>query len=135
MIGYITIGTNDIEKSAKFYDELFKVLGIGRMMDFEGYVAWGKKDGSAGFSITKPFDGKHATVGNGVMIGLAASSTEEVDKVYKKAMELGAIDEGPAGYRDEMKGFYAGYFRDLDGNKINIHYISMEDLNDFVSNS
>ncbi len=133
MIGYITIGTNDLEKSAHFYDELFKVLGIGRFMEFDTYIAWGKQDGSAGFSITKPFDGKHATVGNGVMIGLGAASTDEVDKVYAKALELGGIDEGPAGYRGEMKGFYAGYFRDLDGNKLNIHYISMDDLKDHAS--
>ncbi len=128
MIGYITLGTNDLEKSAQFYDELFKVMGIGRFMEFDSYIAWGKQDGSAGFSITKPFDGKHPTIGNGVMIALSAVSTEQVDKVYAKALELGGSDEGAAGYRDEMKGFYAGYFRDLDGNKLNIHHISMDDL-------
>ena len=135
MIGYITLGTNDIEKSGKFYDELFDVLGIGRMMEADGYVVWGKKDSSAGFSITKPFDGQPATVGNGVMIALEGSSTEEVDKLYKKAMELGATDEGPTGYREEMKGFYAGYFRDLEGNKLCIYYMSMEDLDAFVENT
>lgn len=129
MIGYITVGTNNFEKAAKFYDELFKVVGAGRFLEADRYIAWGRNDGSAGFSITKPYDGREATVGNGVMIALAASSTDEVDKLYAKAMELGATDEGPAGYRDEMPGYYGGYFRDLDGNKINAHYISMEDFN------
>jgi catechol 2,3-dioxygenase-like lactoylglutathione lyase family enzyme len=129
MIGYITVGTNNFEQAAKFYDELFKVVGVGRILEADSYIAWGRNDGSAGFSITKPYDGRQATVGNGVMIALAASSTDEVDQLYTKAMVLGATDEGPAGYRDEMPGYYGGYFRDLDGNKINVHYISMEDFN------
>ena len=135
MIGYITIGTNNFEKAAHFYDELFKVIGVGRFLEADNYIAWGKNDGSAGFSITKPYDGNEATVGNGVMIALHASSTDEVDKLYAKAIELGATDEGAAGYRNEMPGFYVGYFRDLDGNKINAHYISMEDLSAASQNS
>lgn len=133
MIGYITVGTNDFEASVKFYDELFKVMNIGRFLESETYIAWGKKDGSAGFSITKPFDGQQATVGNGVMIGLTAESRAQVNEVHAKALELGGKDEGAVGSRDEMAGFYVGYFRDLDGNKINIHHITMDDLNDHAS--
>jgi predicted lactoylglutathione lyase len=72
-------------------------------------------------SVIKPYDGKPATVGNGVMIALQASSKEQVDAVYKKAIELGGKDEGPPGPRGPS--FYAGYFRDLDGNKLNAFFI------------
>jgi predicted lactoylglutathione lyase len=73
--------------------------------------------------VTYPYDGNAATVGNGVMVALAVDSTDKVDRVYKKAIELGGQDEGPAGPR-EMDGFYAGYFRDLDGNKLNVFCFS-----------
>ena len=65
-----------------------------------------------------PYDGKPATHGNGTMVALAVDSPEKVDAVYKKAIELGGTDEGPAGPRSDT--FYAGYFRDLDGNKLNV---------------
>jgi uncharacterized glyoxalase superfamily protein PhnB len=68
-------------------------------------------------TITKPFDGNPATVGNGVMVAMKMPSKEAVDAFYQKAIELGATDEGAPGQRGE--GFYAGYFRDLDGNKLN----------------
>lgn len=128
MIGYITIGTNDFEKSAAFYDELFQVMNIGRFMENESFIVWGKDDLSAGFSITKPFDGAPATIGNGVMIGLVADNREQVNAVHAKALALGGTDEGAVGTRGEFSGFYVGYFRDLDGNKINIHHITMEEL-------
>ena len=117
MIGYVTLGTNDHERSAKFYDALCGELGVGRMMENEQFIAWGKPGAGAGIGVTRPFDGNAATVGNGVMVALKVDSPAKVDKIYKKAMELGAKDEGPAGPRGE--GFYAGYFRDLDGNKLN----------------
>ena len=89
MIGYITIGTNDINKAAAFYDVLFKLMDMGRFMESDQFIAWGKPDGAAGFSITKPFDGQPATVGNGVMIALAAPSKELVNKIHAKALETG----------------------------------------------
>ncbi|MEQ8313056.1 MAG: VOC family protein [Gammaproteobacteria bacterium] len=119
MIGYVTLGTNDIEKGAAFYDALLAELGASRFMEMETFIAWSSSPGSPGVSITKPFDGNPATVGNGVMVGLAADSPEKVDSVYAKAMELGAQDEGAPGPRGDS-GFYAGYFRDLDGNKLNV---------------
>ncbi len=119
MIGYVTLGTNDIDRAAAFYDELLGLLGAGRFMEFEGaFIAWAVAPDKPAISVTKPYDGKAATVGNGTMIALAVDSTEMVHKVYDKAIELGAQDEGPAGPR--MDGFYAGYFRDLDGNKLNV---------------
>ena len=118
MIGYVTLGTNDMENSAKFYDELLAELGASRFMEMETFIAWAVNPQQPALSITKPFDGNPATVGNGVMIALGVDSTEKVDAVYKKALELGAQDEGAAGPRGDT--FYAGYFRDLDGNKLNV---------------
>ena len=118
MIGYVTLGTNDMAKSAAFYDALLGELGARRIMDTEKFILWSASRNTPGISITKPYDGKSATVGNGMMIALAVDSPAKVDSVYAKALALGGRDEGPAGPRGA--GFYAGYFRDLDGNKRNV---------------
>ena len=118
MIGYLTMGTNDLPRAAAFYDALLAEVGAQRMMEEDNFVAWTAGDSGAAFAISKPFDGKPATVGNGVMAAIAVDSEEAVQRVYAKAMELGATDEGPPGRRSE--NFYAGYFRDLDGNKLNV---------------
>ncbi len=118
MIGYVTLGTNDFDKAAAFYDALLAELGGKRMMEEDTFIAWSAGDGAA-VSIIKPFDGKEACVGNGTMVALAANSTDLVDKVYAKAIELGGACEGEPGPRGES-GFYAGYFRDMDGNKLNV---------------
>jgi catechol 2,3-dioxygenase-like lactoylglutathione lyase family enzyme len=117
MIGYVTLGTNRIDEAAKFYDDLFALMGAGRIMESDRFIAWGKGMTSPAVSIAKPYDGKPATVGNGVMVALAMDSPEKVDAVYARALELGGTDEGAPGPRSEQ--FYAGYFRDLDGNKLN----------------
>lgn len=117
MIGYVTLGTNHLAEAAKFYDELLAVVGAARIMESDRFIAWGTGMTSPAVSIAKPYDGKPATVGNGVMVALAMDSPEKVDAVYAKALELGGTDEGPPGPRSEQ--FYAGYFRDLDGNKLN----------------
>ena len=117
MIGYVTIGTNDLNRAAKFYDALLATIGATRFMDTERFIAWASSSTAAGLCLIKPFDGKPATVGNGAIVALVVDSREKVDVLYKKAMELGASDEGPPGARGE--GFYAGYFRDPDGNKLN----------------
>ena len=117
MLGYVTLGTNDLARAAKFYDALTAELGGGRMMENEQFIAWGAPGGGAGIGLTKPFDGKPATVGNGVMAALRAKDTAQVDRIYKLAISLGASDEGAPGER--FPGFYAAYFRDPDGNKLN----------------
>ena len=119
MIGYVTLGTNDLAKAATFYDQVFGQLGGKRFMEMEQFIAWQVSDGAPGVGITKPFDGQRASVGNGTMVALAADSIEQVQAVYNKAIELGAVSEGEPGFRGEPSGFYAGYFRDLDGNKLN----------------
>lgn len=121
MIGYITVGTNNMEKAAAFYDALFAEMGAKRTMDFDVFKVWSTGDGP-GFSVTLPFNKEAATVGNGVMIALSAPDAATVDRLHAKAMELGAADEGAPGPRGD--GFYAGYFRDPDGNKLNFFHFS-----------
>ena len=117
MIGYVTLGTNDLERGAKFYDAIAKELDTPRMMDFETFIAWGKQGGPAGVALTKPFDGEAATVGNGVMVAFEAKDKDQVQRIYDIALANGGSDEGAPGPRGD--GFYAGYFRDPDGNKLN----------------
>ncbi len=119
MIGYVTLGTNDIERAAQFYDQLLSELGAKRFMDTETFIAWVTSPKEVGVCVAKPFDGNAATVGNGVMVALRMDSNEKVDALYRRAIELGATDEGAPGPRGD--GFYAGYFRDLDGNKLNAY--------------
>jgi predicted lactoylglutathione lyase len=119
MLGYITLGTNNLSKAAAFYDALAKELGAGRIMETEKFIAWGTPK-SANVFLIKPADGKAATIGNGVMAALQAKDAAQVDRAYKLAMSLGAKDEGPPG--DRGGGFYAAYFRDPDGNKLNVFH-------------
>lgn len=121
MIGYATLGSNDIDKAIGFYDALFAVVGGKRLMqmpDARQLTFYGNAPKTPMVAIGKPYDGGTATVGNGTMISLAMDSREQVDALYAKAIELGGADEGAPGPRGpETMGFYGGYFRDLDGNK------------------
>lgn len=117
MIGYVTLGTNDLARAAVFYDAIAAELGTGRMMEFDTFIAWGTPGGGAGVGLTKPADGNAATVGNGVMVALEAKDAAQVDRLHAIALEKGGTCEGPPGPRGDT--FYAAYFRDLDGNKLN----------------
>ena len=117
MIGYVTLGTNKFDEAAKFYDELFATIGAARGIEGDTFIAWSTGARSPAISIIKPFDGEVATVGNGVMVAVAMDSADKVDAFHAKALELGGTDEGAPGSR--FGNFYAGYFRDLDGNKLN----------------
>ena len=117
MIGYVTLGTNDLSLAARFYDAIAAELGVGRFMEGEAYIAWGEPGGGAGMAVTKPFDGNQATVGNGTMVALEAKDEAQVDRIHAIALAQGGTDEGAPGVRGG--GFYAGYFRDPDGNKLN----------------
>jgi catechol 2,3-dioxygenase-like lactoylglutathione lyase family enzyme len=118
MIGYVTVGTNDLERAARFYDPIAAELGVGRMMEFPGFIAWGTPGGAAGIAATKPFDGNPASVGNGVMVAFEAKDAAQVDRIHALALANGGTCEGAPGARGDS-GFYAGYFRDPDGNKLN----------------
>ncbi len=115
MIGYVTLGSSDLPRAFAFYDALLGELGATRSWESDTGVAWGVKRGPS-LAVMKPFNGEPASAGNGVMVALAMKNKEDVDRLYAKAISLGAKDEGAAGPRGE--GFYAGYFRDLDGNKL-----------------
>ena len=117
MIAYTTIGTNDLPRAAAFYDALLAEVGAGRAMDMGRLIAYAAGEGQAMFAICLPENGQSATAGNGTMIALAAENPAAVDRLHAKALELGATDEGAPGVRGDM--FYIGYFRDLDGNKLN----------------
>jgi predicted lactoylglutathione lyase len=121
MIGYVTLGTNDLQRAAGFYDQLLGELGAKRAMEMETFIAWATAPNTPMISVIKPFDGKPATVGNGVMVAIMVDSKEKVQALHKKALALGGKDEGAPGPRGD--GFYAGYFRDLDGNKLNAFYL------------
>ncbi len=124
MIGYITLGTNKYDEAAAFYDALLGDLGASRAMEADNFIAWGVGPKSAMLSIIKPADGNAATAGNGVMVAIAMDSTDKVDAFHARALELGGTDEGAPGER--MEGLYAGYFRDLDGNKLNAFCLTQE---------
>lgn len=122
MLAYTTLGTHDLARAADFYDAVLAELGAKRFMEEPDYfIAWTNSEQGAGLGITYPFNKEAATVGNGTMAALGATSREQVDRVYAKAIELGGTDEGAPGQR--YSGFYAAYFRDLDGNKLNCCYM------------
>ncbi|MBQ85674.1 MAG: glyoxalase [Gammaproteobacteria bacterium] len=118
MIGYVTLGTNHLHRAAEFYDALLAELGATRFMEMKGFIAWAVNPQTPALSLTAPYNGQAATAGNGTMVALAADTPATVDAVYRKAIELGGKCEGPSGPRGES--FYAGYFRDLEGNKLNV---------------
>jgi catechol 2,3-dioxygenase-like lactoylglutathione lyase family enzyme len=120
MIGYVTLGTNDLDRAAAFYDALLGEIGAKRMMQSDRFVVWFVAPDRPALGVFKPYDGKPATVGNGTMVALVVDSPARVDALHKRALELGGTDEGAAGPRG-IPGFYAGYFRDLDGNKLNFY--------------
>jgi catechol 2,3-dioxygenase-like lactoylglutathione lyase family enzyme len=121
MIGYVTLGSNDLGKSRAFYDALMPVIGAGRIMEFgENFTMYGTGMGRPGLAVCKPYDGNSATAGNGNMASIMVDSRAKVDALYGKAIELGGTCEGPPGVRGDEgpQAFYGAYFRDLDGNKL-----------------
>ena len=95
MIGYVTVGTNDLKKAGEFYDKLCSELGMGRFMANDRLIAWGGPGGGAGFGVALPFDGKPMTVGNGVMAAFGAKDKAHVDRIHKLVLSLGGTCEGP----------------------------------------
>ena len=120
MIGYLTIGTNDLDRAIKFYDALLTTIGIQKLWQNGDMAAWGPSRTKTALCLTRPFDRHAASVGNGVMVAFKVDSAEQVDAFHAKGIELGGENEGCPGPRGEH-GVYAGYFRDLDGNKLNAY--------------
>jgi catechol 2,3-dioxygenase-like lactoylglutathione lyase family enzyme len=122
MLGYVTIGTNDIERARDFYDAVLGEIGARRVMEFaeNGFTMYGTGSRSPGIALTRPYDGGPAQPGNGIMPAIGVDSREKVERVHATAMTLGGSDEGAPGLRtpEGDRAFYGAYFRDLDGNKL-----------------
>ena len=121
MIGYITLGTNDLEKARAYYDALLGSIGAKRLMELpQGFTLYGTGWGRPGIAITPPYNGEPAVPGNGNMVAIVMDSRDKVDAFHAKALELGGSDEGAPGLRgpDGPQAFYGAYFRDPEGNKI-----------------
>lgn len=122
MIGYATVGTNDIDRARAFYDDLLGGIGARRVMEFpeNGFTMYGTGARAPGLAVTRPYNGDSALPGNGAMVALVMDSRDKVDTLHARALELGGSDEGAPGVRgpDGERAFYGAYFRDLDGNKL-----------------
>ncbi len=120
MIGYVTLGSNDLEKARAYYDALFGSIGANRLMEFgENFTMYGTAWGKPAVAICKAYNGEPAHAGNGNMISIPMDTRDKVDAFHAKAIELGGNDEGPPGLRGEEgpQAFYGAYFRDPEGNK------------------
>jgi catechol 2,3-dioxygenase-like lactoylglutathione lyase family enzyme len=128
MIGYVTIGTDQLERAREYYDALFGSIGGTRLMQLEdqrGFTMYGVAMNRPAVVVTRPYNGEPMNPGNGNMVALVMDSTDKVDAFHAKALELGGTDEGAPGYRGDPKfGYYFGYFRDLDGNKFAVFHIA-----------
>jgi len=124
LIGYVTLGTNDVTRAAGFYDAVLAEIGAKRSREQEKYIAWQIGPGQSQLLLISPYDGNDASVGNGVMVGLRAGSPEKVRAAFERAIALGGKDEGSPGLRKNPPGFYAAYVRDLDGNKLVFYCIA-----------
>jgi catechol 2,3-dioxygenase-like lactoylglutathione lyase family enzyme len=124
MIGYVTIGANDCEKSGKFYDAVFGAFGIERKFSDGGWTGYGPKgEDKHSVYVCPPFDGQPATSGNGSMLGFKANTKAEVDAAYKAGLASGGKDEGAPGFRPpEKETWYGAYLRDPIGNKIAVYW-------------
>ena len=119
MIGYVTVGINDLSRAGAFYSLIMSELDVPLTRTSEKSMSWGKFGGGRGLSITKPFDGNPASVGNGMMIALEARDRKQVDRLHALALANGAVCEGPPGLRGSV--FYGAYFRDPEGNKLCVY--------------
>jgi len=121
MIGYVTLGTDNLERAQAYYDALLAEIGARRLLTMDhGFTMWGTDWGRPALVVTPPYDGKPAVAGNGNMAALVVDSREKVDRFHARALELGGTDEGPPGLRgpEGPRAFYGAYFRDPDGNKL-----------------
>jgi len=117
MIGFVMVGTNNLDKATKFYDTLLDVIELERVVTNEKYIGYASKEKSdeIEFYVTNPVNNEKANFGNGTQISFLVNSKDLVNNFYNTGIKLGGKDEGAPGIRS---GDYYCYFRDLDGNKI-----------------
>jgi catechol 2,3-dioxygenase-like lactoylglutathione lyase family enzyme len=116
MLGYATIGTKDMDRAVSFYDTLLAEVGAKQLFGMDRIKFYGTSPDQAMLALCIPYDEKAHDCGNGNMVAISGGTRDGVDKLYAKAIELGATDEGPPGERIPV--FYGAYVRDLDGNKL-----------------
>jgi catechol 2,3-dioxygenase-like lactoylglutathione lyase family enzyme len=116
MIGYLTLGTNDLDRAGAFYDAVLAPLGAARAYTLDRMIAWAEAPDKPMLVVTRPADGATATPGNGTMVALICGHADQVQEMYALALSCGAEDAGPPAAHGD--GFYGGYVRDPDGNKI-----------------
>lgn len=122
MLGYATVGTNDLDRARAFYDAVLAEIGARRVMEFPetDFTLYGTGGRKPGLAVCRPYDGGEARPGNGTMAAIGVDSRAKVDRVHAAALSLGGTDEGAPGLRtpEGERAFYGAYFRDLDGNKL-----------------
>ncbi len=122
MLAYTVIGSTDLDKSLAFYDSLLELVGGKQLMGLDRIKFYGSEAGGAMLAVCTPADGNAQACGNGNMIAIPGGSTDGVDALYKKALELGATDCGAP--EQHLSFFYGGYVRDLDNNKIGFVHLT-----------
>lgn len=123
MLGYTTIGVNDMARAEEFYNGLLSEVGASQLFGMDRIKFYGTGPDSAMLAICIPYDEQAQNQGNGNMIAIPGGSREGVDKLYARALQLGATDEGEPGERNPV--FYGAYVRDLDGNKLCFYEMKM----------
>ena len=128
MIGYVTLGTDDLDRARAYYDALLGTIGATRLMQLGdedgGFTMYGTSMAQPAIVLTRPYDKQAANCGNGNMIAIVMDDQAKVDAFHAKAIELGGTDDGAPGYRgDPSFGYYFAYFRDPDGHKLAAFHI------------
>ena len=123
MFLYLTLGTNDVKRSRRFYDAALGVLGLGCNFEDESEVGYGPMPAPAEgrkcyLWVTKPHLGYPATWGNGTMVAFPARTRQQVRDFHAAAIAAGGFDDGAPGLRPYTPNFYSCYVRDPDGNKL-----------------
>jgi len=122
MISHLSLGVANLKKSVEFYDHVLKTLGYKRLLTGESFAAYGNNHPM--FWINLPLDQKRAaSAGNGTHVSFVANTQNDVESFYHAALDNGATDAGPPGFRPEYaEGYFAAFVYDLDGHKIEADY-------------
>ena len=117
MKGYVTLGTNNLDSAARFFEQLLESIGVKRQREIPNHIVYFGDESDTELAVIIPADGKSATAGNGTMVALRIDSQQRIRELHALAIKLGGTDEGAPGPRGTGT-FWGAYFRDLDGNKL-----------------